>query len=256
VPPLPKRRRVHSDPGQFSLLPSPRASFQLYHHHLFLLHKCTRTCVNPLLALAQRLDQDSRGWSGINGAGNQLDFQQQPEDEEVQRLRPLLITAAQTIMTELGIEADSVPFVAAEKLLRLQPGEGPQLPHYDTDDPAAAVKKISVFFYLSDCLSTHLPVLPAAEMAHLFIAEPEMDEQSEWYQDAQRMIVEKHFIARPVSSGAVAVFSTDVLHFGPHNHTSHTRYGYYLLFSFENSPNQDEQQRLPLGVGIKMKFIK
>lgn len=206
----------------------------------------------PLSRIVQALKADAK-WYEVFGAGDQIDLQQQMlADASLQQLRPRLVTAARHLLAELKIAGAWTLHVAAEKLLRLLPNQGPQFPHFDTEGKEDATKRVSVIIYLTETISTYMPVFRLEEQLSLFNEDDDIDTESEQYQLASRLVKPENFVSMPVQSGDAAVLSTATIHFGPRNTTKETRYVLYFLFSPSTDLQQDEQQRLPLGQGVRI----
>jgi hypothetical protein len=134
--------------------------------------------------------------------------------------------------------------LAAIKLLRSSKGDGLQEIHYDIPVYDRAIKCFTVLIYLTDTLSTALPILPLDVIRHCFT-----DGEKRPSAAALKFLSRDKFQSVRVTAGDGLVLNCVTPHYGVANPDEKDRYVLFLLFYPSTSPTPDtEEQRYPHGV--------
>lgn len=229
--------------------PTPVTTHQpSWHTHGTSLRPSTRTSRATAaswldLARDSELDQWEKKRGGFYQHDTAQSLQCSSLDEKRVRLRHSAVRIARTQLNILGVDATSLN-LAAMKLLRTATGEGLQEIHYDIIEYARAIKCYTVLMYLTDTLSTAIPLLPLADLRDTFTEGDKLPSAA-----ARKFLSRDKFQSERVTAGDVLVFNCAVPHYGVANPDEHDRYVLFLCFSPANSPSPDtEQQRYPHGV--------
>jgi hypothetical protein len=198
--------------------------------------------------LAKQLEADDSLWFGLFGGSQQVDLTRLFSRQAIMRLCLQTISCARSMLAKDHVDVGGRLHVAAMKLLRLDPGKGPQRVHCDTIDHKNAIHRFSFLLYCSEGVSTFVPKLPNSAMKQMFLEGKTMtDDQAAF---AKKMCVPENFDNFPTVPGNSLIFRTDVAHYGPRNDTGLPRYAVYILFSPTQQAideKQDDEQRLPQG---------
>ena len=140
----------------------------------------------------------------------------------------------------------------ARWLLRLRPGSGPQLPHFDQTCSTNAMNRWAVLVYLTHGPGTHVWVGDDIVQARLFF--DTVSTTNEQRTLARQHVVSSNFECARVVPCQMLCARGDFLHYGPYNDMTDDRWAYYCLFSKDlDVPDQDAHQRFPLGYNVKMR---
>jgi len=200
------------------------------------------------LALYQLIADRDALWVELRGGGQQLDTAKEigrrGEDARRMTMRSVTEAAMRSQLSSLGVDTKPL-HLAAMKLLRSRPGGKDQDVHFDTGVLQNALKRWSLVLYCTNTMSTAVPKPTAQEMAPAFI-------QTEFASADQQLVCDqlcdkKNFISMPVQPGNLLAFNTSVAHYGVANRATVDRVVVYALFSPDDTPYQDDEQRFPLG---------
>ena len=249
-------KRARSDTGKQQPTPAvllappplptpPQPSFTTHGWSLRPSSRSSRATSVSWLELAR--DSELHQWEQKRGGFYQHDTAQLLQcsflDEKRVRLRHSAERIARAQLSILGVDATSLN-LAAMKLLRTATGEGLQEIHYDITEYARAIKCYTVLMYLTDTLSTAIPILPLADLRHTFTEGEKLPSAA-----ARKFLSRDKFQSERVTAGDMLVFNCGVPHYGVANPDEHDRYVLFLCFSPSNAPTPDtEEQRYPHGV--------
>jgi hypothetical protein len=195
------------------------------------------------LASDNKLDQWEKKRGGFYQHDTALSLECPFLDEKRIQLRHSAESIARVQLSRLGVDATSLN-LAAIKLLRTSKGEGLQEIHYDITVYARAIKCYTVLMYLTDTLSTAIPLLPLADLRHTFTEGEKLPSAA-----SRKFLSRDKFQSERVTAGDMLVFNCAVPHYGVANPDEHDRYVLFLCFSPSNAPAPDtEEQRYPHGV--------
>jgi len=248
------KKHVKSEPGEPPLVALLSLQMSIIFHfatHMWRIDMPTRQSAEAAaewVPLAQQMESDTDLWSGLNGGSQQVDLLGMGTESRVASLCQRTISIARSLLAKQHVDVGGRLHVAAMKLLRVQPGYGPQRVHYDTTKRSDAQQRFSFLLFCTQGVSTFVPVLPHAAMEPLFLKGTTMTVEQTKY--AQKMCVPAHFTNFPTTPGSTMIFRTDVAHYGPKNESAAVCYAVYILLSptsHAKDPKQDDEQRLPLG---------
>lgn len=118
--------------------------------------------------------------------------------------------------------------------------------HMDVPELTAAKKRWSMLFYPHATQSTAVPRLPAQQMAPAFLRSATATPGQQLVCD--ELCNKKNFSSLPVQPGDILAFRASVAHYGVAATGESDRIVVYALFSPDDEPLQDEQQRFPVRV--------
>jgi hypothetical protein len=157
-------------------------------------------------------------------------------------------------MLAMGIEAAPHLHLSVMKLMRIAPGAGRQMLHFDIpstvrvhsrrgdEGTQKASQCYSCILHLSsgDAQGTHLPILSAERMQPVLTAKKTGVGLRD---EIARLCHPDNFHSHLMHSGDLLVFRDDVPHYGPANgSTSEWRWVLFVLFSPVPGPDQDGTQ--------------
>jgi hypothetical protein len=165
------------------------------------------------------------------------------EDERRVRLLHATHAAARRIVTGLGIDTSTLQ-IAAVKHIRMQKGKGEQEPHMDIPDYELAQRCITINFFLTDTISTALPIHPMAMLRPAFTAGEKLPTAA-----ALKLVQRSQFRVERVKAGSCSVIRGNVIHYGPANPDEEDREVVFICLSPRDVPAPDtDRQRYPHGV--------
>jgi hypothetical protein len=165
------------------------------------------------------------------------------EDERRVRLLHSTHAAARRIVNGLGIDATTLQ-IAAVKHIRMQKGKGEQEPHMDIPDYDLAQRCITINFFLTDTISTALPIHPMAMLRPAFTSGEKPPPS-----DVLKLIQRSQFRVERVKAGSCSVIRGHVIHYGPANPDEQDREVLFICLSPRDAPVPDtDGQRYPHGV--------
>lgn len=199
--------------------------------------------IERILKFARSPGEHQADFFGVRTAGRQLDMS---KSGYLYYLAEPFVHHAYRLLALEGVDSNEM-HVMARKLLILEPGEGPQQPHFDQQLKRDAKKKYGVMVYLTKGSGTVVwDSDPAIEDA-LFLDTPSGYASEAEKAFAQANCTPKRFLTPEVDVGDSMIARADSLHHGPRNTTQHQRIAFYILLSPDRKDRQqDAQQRLPL----------
>jgi len=243
---LPPRRAGLLPPVPAELPPHP---WPTHDWELLSVNEMQATLAAEWLALYRQIQDRAGVWVDLLGGGQQCDTTQaiglQAADVKRRILCSVTEAALRAQLQSLDVSSTASLHCAAMKLLRSRPGGKDQEVHFDISDLDKASTRWSMVLYCNDSMSTAVPRYPAAVMAPAFVASAEATRAEQ--RQCNALCDQKHFISLPVQPGHVLAFQTTVAHYGVASRGPDDRVVLYALFSPDDQPHQDDEQRFPLG---------
>ena len=201
------------------------------------------------LAFYQAIKDRAGLWIPLRSSGDQYDTSLAVglagPDAKRTTLRSVTEAAMRSRLQELGVDTSPL-HLAAMKMVRHHPGERDQDVHMDVPELDAAKKRWSMLFYPHATMSTAVPRLSAKQMAPAFLRSATATPDQQLVCD--QLCNKKNFVSMPVQPGDILAFRASVAHYGVAAMGSDDRIVVYALFSPDDNPYQDEEQRFPVRV--------
>jgi len=187
-----------------------------------------------------------RTWEEKRGNFWQLDTQTHLECSHMDQLRVSLRSGTESFFRQVlrshAVDVDPLRLVDI-KLLRCAHKEGLQEIHCDIPDPTLGALSFTCLLYLTETLSTAVPIAPKSPDRHAAC----------YVADAQtvrsKLMQRSNFSSCAVSPGDVMLVRCDCPHFGVANPNKELRYVLFCCFAPKKRPLPDtEDQRYPQGV--------
>jgi hypothetical protein len=207
---------------------------------------CRRSCVlaNKWMDLVN--SGELRTWEEKRGQFWQVETQIHLECSHMDQLRVSLRSGTESFFRQVlrahTVDVDPLRLVDI-KLLRCAHKEGLQEIHCDIPDPTIGALSFTCLLYLTETLSTAVPIAPNSADRHAAC----------YVADAQtvrsKLLQRRDFSSCAVSPGDAMILRCDCPHFGVANPNEALRYVLFCCFAPKKHPLLDtEDQRYPQGV--------
>lgn len=215
-------------------------------HCWSLRRLCRRSCVLAGKWMDLIKSGELRAWDEKRGKFWQLDTQIHLECSHMDQLRVSLRSGTESFFRQVlrthSVDADPLRLVDI-KLLRCAHKEGLQEIHCDIPDPTLGALSFTCLLYLTETLSTAVPIAPHSSDRHAacYVADA---------QTVRSKLLRRHdFSSCAVSPGDAMIIRCDCPHFGVANPNAAQRYVLFCCFAPKKRPLPDtEDQRYPQGV--------
>jgi hypothetical protein len=164
-------------------------------------------------------------------------------DDQRVRLRSSADSTARQLLHVSSVNATLLD-LAAIKLLRSDCGSGEQSIHFDITEYDLAIRCFTVLFYLTDTVSTAVPMKPLVDLRDTF-TEGEKHPSTA----ARAKLTDAQLHSQRVSAGDAMIVNCACPHKGKANPDDNRRYVLFLLYHPKRMKTPDtENQRYPMGV--------
>jgi hypothetical protein len=255
VAPVRSHKRKHPPAGQNSssipairIAPPPIPLVLPLQQQGWKLHAASRTSralCTSWLHLAE--DNELKQWELKRGGYYQHETERSLTcsflDEKRARLRHSADRVARDLLCKSGVEPSFLK-LAAIKLLRAFKGDGEQIVHFDIIEYDLATQCYTVIFYLTDTISTAVPIAPLADLRDCFTEGEKHPSPS-----AKAKLVDEKLHTKRVTAGSSMIINCACPHRGKANPDERTRFVLFLNYYPSQMKAPDtEEQRYPHGV--------
>jgi hypothetical protein len=215
-------------------------------HCWSLRRLCRRSCLLASKWMDLINSGELRTWEEKRGKFWQLETQIHLECSHMDQLRVSLRSGTESFFRQVlrahTVDVDPLRLVDI-KLLRCAHKEGLQEIHCDIPDPTIGALSFTCLLYLTETLSTAVPIAPNSADRHAAC----------YVADAQtvrsKLLQRRDFSSCAVSPGDAMILCCDCPHFGVANPNEALRYVLFCCFAPKKHPLLDtEDQRYPQGV--------